>query len=267
MKACTLLPFVCLSLTACGSNTDTDKKAESTAKVSVASASAGDLTVELLTDVRLETGLTPIHIKVTAAGGATVTGATVDFLPMMAMANGKNHSCPTMGPPTLGADLMYHVGTVFQMASTEVDTWSATVTVGLPDGTSQVASFPLLLVADSGRAKVLSYTDPATSTLTKYQASLNFVGAPQVGLNPIVFTLHRMQDMTTFPSVDDAVITLDPQMPSMGHGSPGSVDPTLTAPGRYEGQLSFSMTGEWKTTVSLQRAGVVLGTPVFTTNF
>jgi hypothetical protein len=34
-----------------------------------------------------------------------------------------------------------------------------------------------------------------------------------------------------------------------------------------EGQLSFSMTGEWKTTVSIQSADVVLGTPVFTTNF
>ncbi len=186
---------------------------------------------------------------------------------MMAMANGKNHSCPTMGPPTLGTDLMYHVGTIFQMASTEADTSSATVSVVRVDGTAAVASFPLLMVADSGRAKVLATTDPATATVTKYQASLNFVGAPQVGLNPIVFTLHRMQDMTTFPSVDDAIISLDPQMPSMGHGSPGSVDPTLTAPGRYEGLLSFSMTGEWKTTASIQRAGVVLGTPVFTTNF
>lgn len=267
MKSLPSFPIVCLWLAACGSNTDTSKQPESTAKVSVATAAAGDLIVELLTDVRLETGLTPVHIGVTSATGTPVTDATVGFLPMMAMSNGKNHTCPTMGPPTLGADLMYHVGTVFQMASTDVDTWSATVNVVRADGTAQVASFPLLVVADSGRSKVFSYTDPATSTTTKHVSSLNFAGAPQVGLNPVVFTLHRMQDMTTFPSVDDAVVSLDPQMPSMGHGSPGSVDPTLTAPGRYEGQLSFSMTGEWKTTVSIQRADVVLGTPVFTTNF
>jgi hypothetical protein len=130
-----------------------------------------------------------------------------------------------------------------------------------------VASFPLLVVADSGRSKVFALTDPVTATTTKYVSSLNFVSAPQVGLNPIVFTLHRMQDMNTFPSVDDAVIGLDPQMPSMGHGSPGSIDPTLTAPGRYEGKLSFSMTGEWKTTATIQVGSIVLGAPVFTTNF
>jgi hypothetical protein len=259
--------IACLGLAACGSSTDNADQAATTAKITVASAPAGSLTVELLTDTRLETGLTPVHIKVTGAGGVSVTDATVGFLPMMAMANGKNHTCPTMGLPTLGADLMYHVGAVFQMASTEVDTWSASVSVIQPDGTTAVASFPLLVVADSGRSKVFTYTDPVTATATKYVSSMNFAGAPQVGLNPIVFTLHRMQDMTTFPSVDDAVITLDPQMPSMGHGSPGSIDPTLTAPGRYEGKLSFSMTGEWKTTTTIQVGGVVLGAPVFTTTF
>jgi hypothetical protein len=73
--------------------------------------------------------------------------------------------------------------------------------------------------------------------------------------------------MMTFVPVNDATLVLDPEMPSMGHGSPDSVDPTLTASGRYEGSLSFSMTGLWETTVTVSEAGVVLGAPVFTTNF
>jgi hypothetical protein len=73
--------------------------------------------------------------------------------------------------------------------------------------------------------------------------------------------------MMTFPPVDDAQMALDPEMPSMGHGSPGSSDPILTTTGRYEGQLSFSMAGEWETTVTISRVSVTVGMPVFTTNF
>lgn len=90
---------------------------------------------------------------------------------------------------------------------------------------------------------------------------------PKIGLNPIVFTLHKMQDMMTFVPVDDATLVFDPEMPSMGHGSSGSVNPTATSLGRYEGQLSFSMAGTWDTTVTVSQAGVTLGTPMFTTTF
>jgi hypothetical protein len=93
------------------------------------------------------------------------------------------------------------------------------------------------------------------------------MASPKIGLNPIVFTLHQMQDMMTFVPVNDATLALDPEMPSMGHGSPGSISPILTAPGRYEGSLSFSMAGPWETTVTVTEAAAVLGAPVFTTTF
>jgi hypothetical protein len=76
-----------------------------------------------------------------------------------------------------------------------------------------------------------------------------------------------MQDMMIVVSVYDATLALDPEMPSMGHGSPGSVEPALTAPGRYEGSLSFSMAGPWETTVTVTEAAAILGAPVFTTTF
>jgi hypothetical protein len=76
-----------------------------------------------------------------------------------------------------------------------------------------------------------------------------------------------MQDMMIVVSVYDATLALDPEMPSMGHGSPGSIDPTLAAPGRYECSLSFSMADPWETAVAVSEAAVVLGVPVFTTTF
>ncbi len=95
------------------------------------------------------------------------------------------------------------------------------------------------------------------------------MSAPRVGLNPVVVTLHRMDGAMIFTPVDDATFVLDPQMPSMGHGSPGSVNPTLTStPGVYAGELSFSMAGEWETTITVSIPGFSPpATPKFTTSF
>jgi hypothetical protein len=76
-----------------------------------------------------------------------------------------------------------------------------------------------------------------------------------------------MVDMMTFAAVDDAAMALDPQMPSMGHGAPGSVNPTLSSPGVYRGAVAYSMAGTWETTLTVTRGGVTLGAPVFTTTF
>jgi hypothetical protein len=76
-----------------------------------------------------------------------------------------------------------------------------------------------------------------------------------------------MQDMMTFVPVEGASLVLDPQMPSMGHGSPGNVNPTATVPGVYEGKLSFSMPGDWETTITATIGGVAIGAPKFATTF
>jgi len=248
---------------ACGSSS----KQPSVTKLSVATAPAGDLTVELLADAALATGLTPIYIKVTTAGGQVVTDATVTLFSLMSMSSGMQHSAPVIGEPAIAPDGLYHGNVVFQMVSSTDDIWSATVDVTQPGAAAVEASFPSLTVTDSGRAKVFTYTDPVTAVATNYVSSLNFVNPPTIGLNPIIFTLHQMQDMMTFVPVVDAAPVLDPEMPSMGHGSPGSVDPTPTSLGQYQGSLSFSMAGTWETTVTVNEGTIALGAPVFTTTF
>ncbi len=267
MKTSTSFVLGSLLVLGCSSTATQVAPDAATVKTHIASASAGDLAVDLLADGPLGTGLTSLYLEIATAQGTPVTDAAVAFVPVMSMSTGMNHSGPILGPPALGSDGLYRVDVVFIMASTDVDTWSAAVAVARPGAEPVQASFPLLTVADTGRVRTFTYTDPVSAVATKYVSSLNFMAAPTVGLNPIVFTLHYKQDMTTFPSVDDAQILLDPEMPSMGHGSPGSVDPTLIAPGRYQGQLSFSMAGEWQTTVTLERAGATIGAPVFATTF
>lgn len=233
------------------------------------SGTTATLFLEVLGSGPLETGMTPVYVRVKNAAGAAVTDASVTFNPVMTMPSqgGKQHSAPVIGAPTHVGEGLYRCDVVFQMASMGSDTWAAVVGVTPSGGTEEVATITPIAVADSGRAKVFTHTDPDTLVQTRYIASLNFPSGPTVGLNPVAVTLHYMKDLMTFPPIDDATIALDPQMPSMGHGSPGSVAPTLTASsGVYEGLLSFSMAGPWETTITFTR-GVVVGAPVFSTTF
>lgn len=266
LRSCLPVLLSLSSLIACDSETP-DAASTTVAKTTIATVVAGGLTVGLLADGVLRTGLNTVYVSVAALDGTPVLDAAVEVLPLMAMATGKQHACPVLGPAGLGPDGLYRTGIVFQMAATATDVWSATVRIVRPDGSTTDAGFAGLAVADSGRARTFTALDPATGTTHAYVASLNLVGPARVGLNEVVVTLHVKQDMTTFPPVDDAVLTLDPQMPSMGHGSPGSVPPAWQAPGQYLGQLSFSMPGDWETTLTVARAGAVLGTPVFSLDF
>jgi predicted component of type VI protein secretion system len=262
----TLIPLA-LGLALLAACASSSKDESPPAKTSLATATAGDLTVELLAGGPLETGLTPVWVSVRAAGGAPVTDATVTFVPVMSMTSGTVHSAPTLAPPAVGADGLYRCDVVFQMASGTMGSWSADVSITRGGAATVETTFTSLEVADSGRAKVFSFTDPVTSVVTKYVASFNLDAAAKVGLNPVTVTLHRMVDMMTFAAVDDAALAIDPQMPAMGHGAPGSVNPTLASAGVYDGQVAFSMAGTWATTLTVSRADVVVGAPVFTTTF
>jgi hypothetical protein len=254
-----------LSAGGCGGTAEDDPAAPLTV---VATAPAGALTVDLLTRAPgLATGMTPVYLHVKTASGQTVADADVTFTPEMAMSGGPTHSAPVIGAPAPGADGRYRVDVVFQMASSLMGSWSAVASVTPPGGAAVEAAFPSLAVAESGRARTFSHFDPDTSTTTKYVASLNLVAAPRVGLNPVVATLHRMQDMMTFVPIEDAAMRLEPWMPSMAHGSPESVDPAHTMLGRYAGQLSFSMPGDWETTLTVSRGGATLAAPKFATTF
>jgi hypothetical protein len=251
-------------LLACGS---TASNSPPTTLSSLGTSLAGDVTVELLTGTKLETGMNAIYLKLTDASGNPVTDATVAFIPMMYMSTGMNHSSPVYGPPALDANGMYRCDAVFQMPSGDTGYWDMQVTVERPGAAKVEAVFPKMNVTDSGRSATFLYTDPVTSVATKYVVSMNFASAPKVGLNPIIISVNSKQDMMTFPPVDGLQFILDPQMPSMGHGSPGSVNPTPTTSGLYSGKLSFSMTGPWETTVTISKDGVELGKPVFKTTF
>ena len=250
-----------LSIGACGSSDDSTASPD----LVVGSATAGDLTVTLRSTAALTTGLTPIYIALGDSAGNAVTDATLTIMPHMV--GEMSHGAPVLTQPQLDENSLYRAEVVFEMASSDMDSWAATVGITRPDADAVEAEVASLVVTDSGRAKVFTYTDPATTTTTEYVVSLNLDAEPTVGLNDVTVTLHRMDSMMDFSPVDDAGLTLTPEMPAMGHGSPGSVAPTLVSPGRYAGRLSFSMAGAWETTLGITVEDVVIGSPVFATSF
>jgi hypothetical protein len=259
-----VLSLVLVTLvSACGSGAS---QTPTPSKTSLGQTTVGGLSVELFTDNQLRTGLAPLYLKLTDSGRHTITDATLTVTPQMTMSGGMQHGAPVLGDPALDSNGLYHVDVVFQMASSTTDIWAVTVGIARAGTAAAQAQFNALTVVESGRAAVFSYT-PTGGAEADYVASFNLADPAKVGLNPVVVTLHQTQDMMLFAPVDDATLVLDPEMPSMGHGAPGSVNPTLASSGRYSGQVAFSMAGTWTTTVTISEAGQTLGTPQFTTTF
>ena len=251
------------STAGCGSGAT---KAPAVNKTSLGQATVDGLSIELFTDKQLQTGLSPLYFKLTDSGQGAITDAVLTVTPQMTMSGGMQHGAPVLGTPSLDSNGLYQVDVVFQMASSATDTWSVTLGIVRDGNTAVQAQFDALNVVESGRAKVFTYA-PSDEPTTRYVASFNLADAAKVGLNPVIFTLHQMQKMMLFVPLDDATLALDPEMPEMGHGAPGSVNPTLNSSGRYSGQVAFSMAGTWETTVTVSQAGQTLGTPKFTTTF
>jgi hypothetical protein len=44
-------------------------------------------------------------------------------------------------------------------------------------------------------------------------------------------------------------------MPSMGHGSPNNINPLHIKNGHYKGKVNFTMTGDWRINLVLNKDG------------
>src|SRR5690606_23621304 len=99
------------------------------------------------------------------------------------------------------------------------------VTINNPvTGNKKVATF----VGEDGKSYTLSLVQPST---------------PKIGLNDLELLISRRVDMDTFPAEEGLTVEFEPEMPSMGHGSPNNINPIGTGKGRYQGKVNFTMTG------------------------
>jgi YtkA-like len=247
-----VLTLAALALAGCGAPAAQHDEPEARA-----SATTGSLTVTLLSHQPLAVGLNEVFYDITR-DGAPVTEAAVVQKPVMNMATMK-HACPLVNPEGAANHHGQFEGKlVFTMPSSELETWDLTLEV-TPEGDAAptLVKLEALAVADSAARKSVDLFGQA------HVVTLTFDGAPRVGSNPYFVTVHRPENMMkmTFLPVTDLTLVATPQMPSMGHGSSGNVNPTHVGGGVYEGTVNFSMAGDWVVHLELVGAGdTVLGT-------
>jgi hypothetical protein len=205
----------------------------------------------------LEQGFNEIALKIKdKTTNQYIKNATVTWMPVMHMAM-MMHSCPKSPVTKVSTDGSVYEGyIVFQMAQNATEYWDLKI-----DYTINGSAFTATSVIDvpaSTKQKVSSFMG---SDNVRYIVAYVDPHHPKVGINNMVTGVWKMQDMMTFPVVDNYKLKIDPRMPSMGnHSSPNNVDATQTLSGDlYNGKLSLTMTGYWKINLQLLNAsGTVL---------
>lgn len=90
---------------------------------------------------------------------------------------------------------------------------------------------------------------------------------PVVGINDFALAIHKRETMMSFPAVEGYTIEIEPEMPTMGHGSPNNVNPADMGHGHYEGKVNFTMTGLWRVHVKIKKGAVMAGETAFDITF
>lgn len=185
------------------------------------------------------------------ATGKFITNATASWMPVMHMTS-MTHSCPKSKIEKESAEATLYEGyIVFQMAQNATEYWDLKIDYTI-NGTAYTAT------------SVIDVPASAKQTVTTFKGidGVKYIVAyaephhPKVAINDIEVAIFKMQDMMTFPVVDNYKLKIDPRMPSMGnHSSPNNMDLTQTATGGlYNGKMSLTMTGYWKINLQLMNA-------------
>jgi hypothetical protein len=259
MKFLRILALVLVTIfTSCTTNNESPAVDESAGLIKLKEISNTTHTLELYTHMGfLQQGYNEISIRIKdKITNEYLKNASITWTPIMHMAM-MNHSGPHSAiEKTTGTDSVYEGYLVFQMAQNTTEYWDLKI-----DYTINGASYSITTLIDvpaSAKQRVTTFTG---SDSVKYIIAYADPHHPKVGVNDMFVGVWKMQDMMTFPVVDNFKVKIDPRMPSMGnHSSPNNVDLTQALAGDlYNGKLSLTMTGLWKINLQLLNAsGTVL---------
>ncbi len=180
--------------------------------------------------------------------GTYIKDAQIDWTPIMHMTM-MQHSCPKSDiTKVLDKQTLYTGDIIFQMAQNETEYWELTVNYTINN--ILYTAKDKIKVSASKKQTVNSFTG---SDGVRYVMAYIEPETPKVAQNDMIIGIYKMQDMMTFPVVNNFKVKIDPRMPSMGnHGSPNNVDLVQSETnGFYKGRLSLTMTGYWKINLQL----------------
>lgn len=235
-----------------------EKPEEKIDKVKIATATSENalFEVELYSNDTLFSGYNVVYLKIMDLdGNEVISAAEVSLKPMMHMMK-MSHSAPYENPPNLANnDDLFKGAIVFIMPSNPEEGWTLEVNIEA-QGKMDKATLTIPVVKSPEEEKIVRIISEEENTT--YFLTLVEPSSPEVGINHLEFTLHYRASMMSFPAVETASITFEPEMPSMNHGSPNNEQPIYDANGHYVGKVNFTMTGWWRLNVELKNQGKML---------
>lgn len=213
-----------------------------------------DHTVEIYCEKpSLQVGYNQLYLRIyDKSAKEYVSGAQPAWQPMMHMET-TMHSAPHSSLVPTESNSVYTGHIVFQMAGNETEYWELTLDYTFKGETvSSTHRISVVQPAD-GLKKSQVFTG---SDGVRYILAMVNPKTPKVAINDFEAVLYRMENMESFPLVENFKIGVDPRMPSMGnHTSPNNQDMVYDAASKlYKGKLSFTMTGFWNINLKLFNA-------------
>jgi hypothetical protein len=186
----------------------------------------------------------------------TIKNAQIQFMPVMTMVTTTTmkHNCPIENPSAKAVDGVFPGAIAFVMPTSTGGTWNLKISV-LNNETNKSGIAQFDITVDNPASTVMKVFTSQSADSSKLVLSLVEPLTPKVGMNDIEFTLHRKVSMMSWPADSTYGFVITPEMPSMGHGSPNNVNPVHIGNGHYKGKVNFTMTGEWKVNVDVQKNG------------
>ncbi len=231
--------------------------------VKIASGFSGDqsLKIDLFAPDTLFEGYNKLFFTIMdQESKQTLSEAELRLRPMMDMITMK-HSAPFENPGGIAnAEGYFEGAVVFIMPSSGDMGWTLDVNTGTADsGGSATLIIPVVRTLEEPRKiNVISAIDE-----TKYFVSIVQPAEPLVGINDCEFTIHYKESMMSFPAAEDITMEIEPEMPSMDHGSPNNEHPVHTGNGHYKGKLNFTMTGWWRVHITLKKGNETITDEAF----
>jgi hypothetical protein len=253
----TFLALLTLAMltTSCNVNDSSDPDLE---LIPIESVSIDSYTVSLESDNPIETGANTLYWKV-ERDGDIVTPQSISINPMMDMGT-MQHSTPYDQPETADEDDRYFTNmAVFIMPSGSMGSWSISFEINLPNNEVLTGIMPVE-VGSSWRLTSVRDADDAVYFITWLKPR-----TPVTGANDLQFMVHTRESMMSFPPAENVEMEIYPYM-DMGGGSGHSTDFTPPEPagnGHFTGDINYSMSGTWTTSVTLTVDGNTLPEAMF----
>ena len=256
MKLKHILPLVLMALIFSCSTDDNDETTPSNEVANlflIQEITNGDQTIELFNKTGMfKTGYNAISLRLKDNTTNTyIEDASLSWVPVMQMPT-MQHSCPKSNiTKAIGKNTVYEGFIIYQMTNTDGSGWSLTINYNINGEAYSVTETIEVFQYENQNVASFMGTDE-----TRYILALIEPLNPSIAINEMKVGLFKMENMMTFPVVENYTITLDPRMPGMGnHSSPNNTDLSFNnADSFYYGDLSLTMTGYWKLNLKLLNA-------------